>query len=178
MIEIIFNLGSLHFVLQVIPQLIARIDHSRPLVSKLIHQLLTDVGKQHPQELIYRLTVASKSSGKAAAKTTGGASASSRPKKKSRFDQSLFIKFSKPVHSELLFVYSMSLSAWVSLTYLFLPFSILTFLSHTVTFYVREEAVGIGQPDSVAKYGIVESVGNGRSDILEDDYGIAVKAES
>jgi hypothetical protein len=30
----------------------------------------------------------------------GGASSSSRPKKKSRFDQALFIKFSKPVHSE------------------------------------------------------------------------------
>lgn len=47
-----------------------------------------------------------------------------------------------------------------------------------MTFDVREEAVGIGQPDSVAKHGIVESVGNGRSDILEDDYGIAVKADS
>jgi hypothetical protein len=39
----------------------------------------------------------------------------------------------------------------------------------------REEAVGIGQPDSVAKYGIGESVG--RSNIVEDDYGISVKAE-
>ncbi len=36
--------------LQVIPQLIARIDTPRPLVSRLIHQLLTDVGKHHPQE--------------------------------------------------------------------------------------------------------------------------------
>jgi FKBP12-rapamycin complex-associated protein len=35
--------------LQVIPQLIARIDTPRPLVSRLIHQLLTDVGKHHPQ---------------------------------------------------------------------------------------------------------------------------------
>ena len=35
--------------LQVIPQLIARIDHPRTLVAKLIHDLLTDVGKQHPQ---------------------------------------------------------------------------------------------------------------------------------
>jgi hypothetical protein len=39
----------------------------------------------------------------------------------------------------------------------------------------REEAVGIGQPDSVAKYGIGESAG--RSNIVEDDYGISVKAE-
>ena len=35
--------------LQVIPQLIARIDTQRQLVSRLIHQLLTDIGKQHPQ---------------------------------------------------------------------------------------------------------------------------------
>lgn len=47
--------------LQVIPQLIARIDTPRQLVGKLIHQLLTDIGKQHPQALIYPLTVASKS---------------------------------------------------------------------------------------------------------------------
>ena len=48
--------------LQVIPQLIARIDTQRQLVSRLVHQLLTDIGKQHPQALIYPLTVASKSS--------------------------------------------------------------------------------------------------------------------
>ena len=34
--------------MQVIPQLIARIDHHKRVVSKLIHHLLTDVGKQHP----------------------------------------------------------------------------------------------------------------------------------
>ena len=42
--------------------------------------------------------------------------------------------------------------------------------------HVREEAVGIGQPDSVAKYGIGESVGRA-GDVVEDDYGISVKAE-
>lgn len=47
--------------IKVIPQLIARIDSPRKRVSKLIHDLLTDVGKQHPQALIYPLTVASKS---------------------------------------------------------------------------------------------------------------------
>ncbi|KAH3893902.1 hypothetical protein DPMN_018054 [Dreissena polymorpha] len=58
--------------LQVIPQLIARIDTHRTLVGRLIHQLLMDVGKEHPQAivkykttslqaLIYPLTVASKS---------------------------------------------------------------------------------------------------------------------
>ncbi|KAG8505591.1 Serine/threonine-protein kinase mTOR [Galemys pyrenaicus] len=46
---------------QVIPQLIARIDTPRPLVGRLIHQLLTDIGRYHPQALIYPLTVASKS---------------------------------------------------------------------------------------------------------------------
>ena len=40
-------------------------------------------------------------SGKTAASSSGGLVSSSRPKKKSRFDQKLFIKFSKPVHSEL-----------------------------------------------------------------------------
>ncbi|XP_013416422.1 serine/threonine-protein kinase mTOR-like [Lingula anatina] len=47
--------------LQVIPQLIARIDTPRQLVGKLIHQLLMDIGKHHPQALIYPLTVACKS---------------------------------------------------------------------------------------------------------------------
>lgn len=46
-----------------------------------------------------------------------------------------------------------------------------------MTFDIREEAVGIGQPDSVAKFGIIESVGTSRSDVIEDDYGIAVKAD-
>lgn len=47
--------------LQVIPQLIARIDSPRALVSSLIHQLLIDIGRTHPQALIYPLTVATKS---------------------------------------------------------------------------------------------------------------------
>ncbi|CAD7080067.1 unnamed protein product [Hermetia illucens] len=47
--------------LQVIPQLIARIDTHRNLVGQLIHQLLIDIGKSHPQALVYPLTVASKS---------------------------------------------------------------------------------------------------------------------
>lgn len=48
--------------LQVIPQLIARIDTPRPLVAKLIHSLLIEIGKAHPHALVYPLTVASKSS--------------------------------------------------------------------------------------------------------------------
>uniref|UniRef100_A0A182JMR8 Serine/threonine-protein kinase TOR n=1 Tax=Anopheles atroparvus TaxID=41427 RepID=A0A182JMR8_ANOAO len=47
--------------LQVIPQLIARIDTPRNLVGQLIHYLLTEIGKTHPQALVYPLTVASKS---------------------------------------------------------------------------------------------------------------------
>ncbi|XP_015906953.1 serine/threonine-protein kinase mTOR [Parasteatoda tepidariorum] len=47
--------------LQVIPQLIARIDTPRQLVGEVIHQLLMDIGKHHPQALIYPLTVAAKS---------------------------------------------------------------------------------------------------------------------
>lgn len=47
--------------LQVIPQLIARIHVPTPQVRRLIHHLLTDIGRQHPQALIYPLTVASKS---------------------------------------------------------------------------------------------------------------------
>nr|XP_022907797.1 target of rapamycin [Onthophagus taurus] len=47
--------------LQVIPQLIARIDSPRALVTRLIHQLLIVIGKSHPQALIYPLTVATKS---------------------------------------------------------------------------------------------------------------------
>ena len=35
--------------LQVVPQLIARIDSPKDLVRNLIHSLLVDVGKQHPQ---------------------------------------------------------------------------------------------------------------------------------
>ena len=47
--------------LQVIPQLIARIDTPRALVGRCIHNLLVDIGKTHPQALVYPLTVASKS---------------------------------------------------------------------------------------------------------------------
>ncbi|CAF5066446.1 unnamed protein product, partial [Rotaria magnacalcarata] len=47
--------------LHVLPQLIARIDSPRPLVHQLIRHLLIDVGRQHPQALIYPLVVASKS---------------------------------------------------------------------------------------------------------------------
>ena len=56
-----FNSVSIDTWLQVIPQLIARIHAPSALVRRLIHQLLSDVGKEHPHALIYSLTVASKS---------------------------------------------------------------------------------------------------------------------
>jgi FKBP12-rapamycin complex-associated protein len=46
--------------LQVIPQLIARIDSTKQYVARLIHNLLTDFGRVHPQALVYRLILASK----------------------------------------------------------------------------------------------------------------------
>lgn len=56
-----FNTVSIDTWLEVIPQVIARIHASSPLIRRLIHQLLSDVGKEHPQALVYSLTVASKS---------------------------------------------------------------------------------------------------------------------
>jgi FKBP12-rapamycin complex-associated protein len=42
-------------------QIIARVQTPRAAIQQLIKQLLTDIGKAHPQALIYPLTVASKS---------------------------------------------------------------------------------------------------------------------
>ena len=56
-----FNSVKIDTWLQVIPQLIARIHANSHHVRRLIHQLLSDIGKEHPQSLIYSLTVASKS---------------------------------------------------------------------------------------------------------------------
>ncbi|RKP06910.1 kinase-like domain-containing protein, partial [Thamnocephalis sphaerospora] len=56
-----FSTVSIDTWLEVIPQLIARIHAPSPTVRRLIHQLLSDVGRQHPQALVYSLTVASKS---------------------------------------------------------------------------------------------------------------------
>ena len=78
----------------------------------------------------------------AGTKAKSGTVATKRPRKKSRFDQNLFLKFSKPLH---------------------------------MTFTVRDETVGIGQADLVkTSFGIAESA---RSNIVEDDYGIAVEPE-
>ena len=47
--------------LEVIPQLIARINQPNARVRSSIHNLLADVGRAHPQALVYPLTVAMKS---------------------------------------------------------------------------------------------------------------------
>ena len=47
--------------LEVIPQLIARINQPNKRVQQAIHNLLADVGRAHPQALVYPLTVAMKS---------------------------------------------------------------------------------------------------------------------
>eukprot|EP00002_Diphylleia_rotans_P028068 TRINITY_DN5657_c0_g1_i3.p1 TRINITY_DN5657_c0_g1~~TRINITY_DN5657_c0_g1_i3.p1 ORF type:complete len:1876 (-),score=390.71 TRINITY_DN5657_c0_g1_i3:1816-7443(-) len=56
-----FPTVSIDTWLQVIPQLIARIHSGAAPVRRLVHDLLSTVGKEHPQALIYPLTVASKS---------------------------------------------------------------------------------------------------------------------
>ncbi|CAF0752879.1 unnamed protein product [Brachionus calyciflorus] len=45
--------------LKVIPQLIARIDTNKQFVARLIHNLLIEFGRVHPQALVYRLILAS-----------------------------------------------------------------------------------------------------------------------
>ena len=47
--------------LQVLPQLIARIQIANPQTRRILHTILGEIGKRHPQSLVYPLTVASKS---------------------------------------------------------------------------------------------------------------------
>jgi FKBP12-rapamycin complex-associated protein len=56
-----FNTISVDTWLEVIPQLIARINQPDQVVRHTIHQLLAEVGRNHPQALVYPLTVAAKS---------------------------------------------------------------------------------------------------------------------
>lgn len=56
-----FQSVSVDTWLEVIPQLIARINQPNSRVRQSIHRLLAEVGKAHPQALIYPLTVAIKS---------------------------------------------------------------------------------------------------------------------
>ncbi|KAI1406854.1 FAT-domain-containing protein [Hypoxylon sp. FL1857] len=56
-----FGTVSVDTWLEVIPQLIARINQPNMRVRQSIHNLLADVGRNHPQALVYPLTVAMKS---------------------------------------------------------------------------------------------------------------------
>jgi len=56
-----FNDVSVDIWLEVIPQLIARINQPNTKVRSSIHRLLGEVGKAHPQALVYPLTVTMKS---------------------------------------------------------------------------------------------------------------------
>ncbi|EXJ58070.1 FKBP12-rapamycin complex-associated protein [Cladophialophora yegresii CBS 114405] len=57
-----FTSVSIDTWLEVIPQLIARINQPNVRVRAAVHRLLSEVGKAHPQALVYPLTVAMKSS--------------------------------------------------------------------------------------------------------------------
>ncbi|QVM09071.1 phosphatidylinositol kinase- protein kinase tor1 [Coccidioides posadasii str. Silveira] len=56
-----FATVSIDTWLEVTPQLIARINQPNPRVRAAVHRLLADLGKAHPQALVYPLTVATKS---------------------------------------------------------------------------------------------------------------------
>ncbi|KAL6080518.1 Serine/threonine-protein kinase tor1 [Balamuthia mandrillaris] len=56
-----FNTVSIDTWLQVVPQLIARIHTPVEPVARMIRELLTKVGRHHPQALVYPLSVATKS---------------------------------------------------------------------------------------------------------------------
>ncbi|KIJ50878.1 hypothetical protein M422DRAFT_244825 [Sphaerobolus stellatus SS14] len=56
-----FKLVSCDTWLDVVPQIIARIQTPTPLVRQTLTRLLADIGYNHPQALVYPLTVAAKS---------------------------------------------------------------------------------------------------------------------
>ncbi|KAK9480797.1 armadillo-type protein [Lipomyces japonicus] len=56
-----FTTVSIDTWLEVIPQLIARIHQPNPVVRRSLHALISDLGRAHPQALVYPLTVAIKS---------------------------------------------------------------------------------------------------------------------
>lgn len=56
-----FMVVSIDTWLAVVPQLIARINQPDIIVRRSIHQLLGDMGRAHPQALVFPLTVAAKS---------------------------------------------------------------------------------------------------------------------
>ena len=53
-----FNMVKIDNWLQIVPQLISRIHQPNQIVSRSLLGLLTDLGKAHPQALVYPLAVA------------------------------------------------------------------------------------------------------------------------
>jgi cleavage and polyadenylation specificity factor subunit 2 len=96
-----------------------------------------------------------------------------RPKKKSRFDSALFLKYSKPLHCKFGKIDDSKLMCHALIFYPVLDLK----KQPTVTFEDREAAVGIGQPDPESKYGGIGESVNQSGDIVEDDYGISVQPE-
>jgi FKBP12-rapamycin complex-associated protein len=70
-----FTSVSIDTWLEVIPQLIARISQPHEKVRASIHTLLSDVGRAHPQALVYPLTVAMKSLSPSGGETVRSAAA-------------------------------------------------------------------------------------------------------
>lgn len=56
-----FQMVQIENWLEVVPQLISRIHQTNPVVRESLHGLLTDLGKKHPQALVYPLQVSIKS---------------------------------------------------------------------------------------------------------------------
>ncbi len=56
-----FGMVKIDNWLEVIPQLISQIHQPNPTVGRALHSLLADIGKAHPQALVYPLAVAIKS---------------------------------------------------------------------------------------------------------------------
>ncbi|KAK9465831.1 armadillo-type protein [Lipomyces arxii] len=67
-----FTTVSIDTWLEVIPQLIARIHQPNPVVRKSLHSLISDLGRAHPQALVYPLTVAIKSDSHTRQMAAGG----------------------------------------------------------------------------------------------------------
>ena len=95
------NTTPLEIWLQVIPQLIARIDSSKEYVQKLIQKLLCDLGAIHPQAVVYRLILASKCSNGATPGATSTTAINSAMESK-RNKNALIVLESLKEHSNLL----------------------------------------------------------------------------
>ncbi|KAK0422862.1 hypothetical protein QR680_007831 [Steinernema hermaphroditum] len=76
--------------LEVIPQLMAKLD-SEPDVANLFKLIIVNLGKEHPQSLVYALTVASESSTHTRAKNAKAVMATLREAKASLFDEAKMV---------------------------------------------------------------------------------------